>query len=56
MALFFGSFIVFLLVTLALSIGIVMRGQPMHAGCGAMPDVGKCAASSQCAGACKRRA
>lgn len=51
-----GSFIVFALVALALGIGILVRGKPMHAGCRALPDAGGCAANGQCAGECERRA
>lgn len=56
MALFIGSLIVFALVALALGIGILVNGRPMHAGCGAMPDASHCAAGSRCAGTCPRRA
>lgn len=46
MALFFGSFVMFLLTALALGIGIIFRGRPMHAGCRG-PD-----GQSGCAGRC----
>lgn len=54
MALFIGSLIVFTLSTLALAIGIVFRGKPMHAGCRKLPGEA-CQSSTLCNGVCHRR-
>jgi hypothetical protein len=54
MGLFVGSFIVFTLVALALSVGILFRGQPMHASCRGLPADSNCSSDAFCSGACRR--
>jgi len=54
MQLFIGSFLVFGLTTLALAIGILFRGQPMHAGCRGLPDNAGCKSDTACGGVCRR--
>ncbi len=54
MALFVGSFVMFLLTALALSIGIIFRGRSMHAGCRGAADPSACAARCT-ASPCPRR-
>ncbi|MEX0962926.1 MAG: hypothetical protein WDZ52_02640 [Pseudohongiellaceae bacterium] len=54
MALFIGSFIVFVLAAVAMAIGILFRGRPMHAGCRSMPGESNCESETLCNGACKR--
>jgi len=55
MELFIGSFVMFLLIALALGIGIVFRGRPMHAGCRSLPGKFGCESKVLCGGVCRRR-
>ncbi len=55
MALFLGSFLVFLLAALALGIGIIVNGKPMSAGCRSLPGEPDCDSKSLCGGVCRRR-
>jgi len=55
MALFFGSFLIFVLVALALGVGIIFRGRAMHAGCGRMPGESACESKALCGDICRRR-
>lgn len=54
MALFFGSFVMFLLTALALGIGILFRGRPMGAGCRGAAEPSACAGRCT-ASPCPRR-
>ena len=54
MELYVGSFIMFALAALALGIGILFRGRPMHAGCRRMPGEGACESKPLCGGVCRR--
>ncbi len=55
MELFVGSFIIFALTALALSIGLLFRGRPMHAGCSGVPGEKGCKSEVLCGGACGRK-
>jgi len=55
MTLFIGSFVAFLLTALALGVGIIVRGQPMHAGCSGLPGESVCDSQAVCGGVCRRR-
>ena len=55
MELFVGSFIIFVLTALALGIGVLFRGRPMHAGCGSLPGDKSCKSEALCGGACGRK-
>ena len=54
MEVFIISFLVYLLVALAIGIGILFRGQTMHAGCGGSTTTKDCQHKSICAGQCRR--
>ncbi len=54
MELFVGSFVMFVLTALALGIGMVFRGRPMHAGCRGLPGDKNCESKALCGGACRR--
>lgn len=53
MELFFGSFIIFLTVALALGIGVVFRGRPLRAGCRRLPGSSDCKLKALCGGVCR---
>jgi hypothetical protein len=55
MELFIGSFLIFILTAIALGIGILFRGRPMHAGCRGLPGKLGCASEPLCGGICRRR-
>lgn len=55
MELFVGSFIIFVLSALALGIGLLFRGRPMHAGCGSLPGEKGGKSESLCGSACGRQ-
>jgi len=55
MATFIGTLLVFLCVALALGLGVILRGRPMHAGCRSLPADQHCRFDMLCGGACKRR-
>lgn len=55
MELFIGSFLIFSLTALALGVGILFRGRPMHAGCRALPGESGCESETACGGACRRK-
>lgn len=54
MDVFIISFFVYLLVALAIGIGILFRGKAMHAGCGGLPTSKSCQFKSTCSGQCQR--
>lgn len=54
MELFIGSLLIFGLTALAMAIGTLFRGRPMHAGCRNLPGDPDCVSKSQCGGACRR--
>ena len=51
---FIIAFVVYLLVAFAIGIGILFRGQAMHAGCGGSPTTKNCQFKSNCSGQCRR--
>ncbi len=55
MELFVGSFIIFVLTALALGIGLLFRGRPMHAGCSGFSGEKGCNSEALCGGACGRK-
>jgi hypothetical protein len=55
MELFFGSLVAFLFAAVALGIGMVIRGRPMHAGCGRLPGSSGRESKALCAGVCRRK-
>ena len=55
MGYFVGSFVVFVLTALALSIGILFRGRTIHVGCGRLPEKSGCKLKMQCDGVCRWR-
>lgn len=54
MEIFVISFIVYILTALAVGIGILFRGQPMHAGCQGKTDKPSCQYKFSCHGQCRR--
>ncbi len=55
MEIFVISFVVYLLTALAIGIGIMFRGQTMHAGCRGLPKKSSCKYKSICSGQCRRK-
>lgn len=55
MQLFFGSFIIFLSVALALGISIVFRGRPLRRGCNRLPGSPGCKSKALCGGVYRSR-
>ena len=55
MELFIGSIIAFVLTALALGVGIMFRGQPMHASCRGLPLDANCQSKMSCSGVCRRK-
>ena len=53
MALFFGSFAVFVLVALALGISVVFKGRPMEISCRGAPARRGCKSIMRCRGTCR---
>ncbi len=54
MEIFLISFIIYLLTAFAIGIGIMFRGQAMHAGCRGGPGKLNCKYKSTCSGQCRR--
>ena len=54
MEIFIISFVIFLLMALAIGIGILFRGQSMHAGCRGLPEGSNCKFHSMCGDKCGR--
>jgi hypothetical protein len=54
MEMFLISFVIFLLMALAISIGILIRGRSMHAGCRVLPEGSNCKYKSLCGDNCRR--
>lgn len=54
MEIFLVSFAVYVLVALALGIGVMFRGRAMHAGCRGLPGGSSCKSKALCGGVCQR--
>lgn len=52
MAMFFGSFAVFVLAALGLGISVLFIGRPMDVGCSRTAPESGCKSIAQCAAAC----
>ena len=52
---FIGSLLVFLCVALAMAVGVLLRGRPMHGGCRSLPADRHCKFEFLCGGACRRK-
>lgn len=53
MELFIGSLVVFVGAALAMGIGTLVKGRPMHGGCRSLPHDQHCKFQALCGGACR---
>jgi len=53
MELFVGSLVVFVGAALAMGIGTLLQGRPMHGGCRSLPRDQHCKFQALCGGACR---
>ncbi|MGI9342055.1 MAG: hypothetical protein ACR2QV_04355 [Gammaproteobacteria bacterium] len=56
MDLFIGTLLVFLCAALAMGLGLLIKGKPMHGGCRSLPADRHCRFEMLCGGACRRKA
>jgi len=54
MEMFLISFGVYLLIALALAVGMLLTGRKLQAGCSGPLDTGRCKSTSKCLGNCRR--
>ncbi len=54
MEMFLISFGVYLLIALALAVGMLSGGRKLQAGCSGSPEIGQCKSKSKCLGNCRR--
>lgn len=55
MELFLGTLVVFFCAALAMGLGTLFSGRPMHGGCRSLPADRHCKFEMLCGGACRRR-
>lgn len=55
MELFLGTLVVFFCAALAMGLGTLLSGRPMHGGCRSLPADHHCKFEMLCGGACRRK-